>query len=270
MPVVDVNGVPLHYVEQGNRDRPTVVLAHSMLFGTEVFDALAADLAGEFHLVMPDLHGHGRSGYRTPLTIDGITADYHRLIHALGLTDVTWVGYSIGGMIGMRLALAHPGMLRALVLVATTAAAEPPHLRDATGKLWELFRDGHREDIVDAALQFFFSPATYQQQPELIARYRQNVVERGDVAGIVAAANAAMDRDDIRSQIGSIDVPTLVIAGKDDVGGAAPPEAEAIAARIPGAELAIVENASHLLAVEKPREFVELVSSFVRSASASR
>ena len=130
-----------------------------------------------------------------------------------------------------------------------TASAEPSHLREAAGTLWELFAAGHRDDIVDAALQFFFSPTTYREQPELIARYRRDVVERGDVAGVVAAARAAMERTDLMSAIGAITVPTLVVGGRDDIGAAAPAEAEAIAAAIPGARLAIVEDANHLLAL---------------------
>lgn len=265
MPVIDANGISLHYEEQGNPDHPTIVLAHPMLFGSEVFDGLAAELVDDFHLVRPHLHGHGRSGYRTPLTIDDITADFDVWLRTLKRTRVVWVGYSIGGMIGMRLALRQPNAIGALVLIAATASAEPPELRAATTQLWELFGDGHREDIVDSALQFFFSPATYAEQPELIARHRKDVVERGDVAGIVAAANAVLDRPDLLSRIGDIDVRTMVIAGRDDIGAAGPGEAEAIAARIPGAKLAIVERASHLLAVEQPRELNALVRAFVRS-----
>lgn len=270
MPIIDVDGTSLHYEEQGDRNRPTVVLVHPILFGSHVFDALAAELASDFHVVRPDVHGHGRSGYRAPLTIDGITADFHALMESLHLERVTWVGYSIGGMVGMRLAVRHPEAIGALALVATTASAEPPHLREAAGKLWQLFAAGHREDIVDAALQFFFSPATYREHPELIARYRRDVVERGDVDGIVAAAHAAMERTDIMATIRAIAVPTLVVAGRDDIGAAGPAEAQAIAAAIPGARLAIVEDANHLLALEKSAEFVRLVSTFVRSSSRDR
>jgi pimeloyl-ACP methyl ester carboxylesterase len=164
----------------------------------------------------------------------------------------------------MRLALAHPEGIDRLVLVATTASAEPPQLAEAAGQLWALFAAGHREDIVDAALQFFFAPATYQEQADLVARYRKDVVGRGDVTGIVAAATAAMKRDDIMARLGAIGAPTLVVAGREDIGAAGPAEAEAIATAIPGAQLTIIDQANHLLAVERPREFVAAVSAFVR------
>ena len=268
MPTIDVNGTPLHYEEQGTRGRAPVLLVPPILFGSDVFDSLAAALASDFHVIRPDVHGHGRSGWRAPLTLDGITADFRTLVECLDLHDVIWVGYSVGGMIGMRLA-AEPSLIRRLVLIATTASAEPPHLREASGKLWELFAAGHREDIVDAALQFFFSPATYAEHPDLIARYRKDVVERGDVSGIVAAAEAVMARADFSAELARIPIPTLVIAGRDDIGAAGPTEAESIAAGIPGAKLAIVERANHLLALEKPGEFVRLVGEFVRETAAT-
>jgi 3-oxoadipate enol-lactonase len=266
MPTVQIDGTPLHYEDEGDRGRPTVVLVHPILFGTEVFDELASDLRRDFHLVRVDVHGHGRSGFRTPLTVDGMADDFNALLRHLEVGPVAWVGYSIGGMIGMRLALAHPEAIDRLVLVATTASAEPPHLVEAAGNLWKLFAAGHREDIADAALQFFFSPATYREQPELVARHRRSMIERGDVSGIVAAAHAAMNRDDVSAKLGAIRVPTLVVAGRDDVGAAGQAEAERIAATIPGARLAILERANHLLAVERPREFVDVASRFLREA----
>src|SRR6185369_1071446 len=97
---------------------PTVVLVPPILFGATALDTLAATLVRDFHVIRPDLHGHGRSGWREPLTLDGITADFHELLRRLDLRRVTWVGYTIGGMIGMRLALADPELIRGLVLVA--------------------------------------------------------------------------------------------------------------------------------------------------------
>jgi 3-oxoadipate enol-lactonase len=263
---VHIDGVTLHYEEEGDRRRPPIVLAHSVLFGTEIFDDLAAELAQDFYVVRVDVHGHGRSGFRTPQTIDAMVADFHALLRHLDLGPVTWVGYSIGGMIGMRLALAQPEAIDRLVLVATAASAEPAHLVEAAGTLWTLYAAGHREDVADAALPFFFSPTTLADQPDLVARHRRSMVEREDVAGIVAAARAAMQRDDVAAKLGAIRVPTLIVAGREDIGASDVAEAERMAAAIGGAQLAIVERANHLLAVERPREFVDVVSAFLRSA----
>lgn len=263
MPVIDVNGVALNYREMGSRDKRTVVFAHPMLFGSEAFNHLASELVNDFHLILLDLHGHGESGYRTPLTLEEMTADYDHLLTRLNLTNVIWIGHSIGGMIGMRLALAHPEAIDSLILIATTARLDPPQLHEQAWPLWEMFRDGHREDIVDAALQFNFAPATFKNQPQLIEHYRDKVITYQNAEGVFEAARAVFNRTDISDQIHAIQAPTLVIAGKEDT-AISPAESELIAARIPNAQVAIMDDASHMIVVEKPREVAQLIREFLQ------
>lgn len=270
MPVIDIGGFGHGYRELGNRDKRTIVLAHPILFDSTVFDHLASELANDFHLVILDIHGHGESGYRAPLTLEGMSDDYHQLLTRLDLPNVTWVGYSIGGMVGLRLALAHPEAIDSLILIATTARPDPPQIREQTWHLWEMFRAGHREDIVDGALQFFFAANTFEREPQLVASYRNKVTDCNQVRGegIFEVARAVFDRTDISEQIGAIKTPTLAIAGKEDL-LAPPPELELIASRLPNARLAIVDEASHLLVVEKPEEVAEIIGEFLRGKAAA-
>ncbi len=262
MPVININEVALNYRELGNRRNRTMVFTHTVLWDAEMLDHLVSEFANDFHLIVVDLHGHGQSGYRTPLTLEEMAGDYHQLLAKLGLSSVIWVGYSIGGMLGMRLALAHPETIASLILIATTARLDPPELREQTWQLWEMFRDGHREDIADAALQFFFAPATYQNQPQLIEHYRHKLINRKNIEGMFEAARASVYRTDISDQIAAIKAPTLVIAGKEDP-ATSPAESELIASRIPNAQLALIDEASHLLVVEKPREVAPIIRQFL-------
>jgi 3-oxoadipate enol-lactonase len=262
MPVSEINGVSLSYSELGSRDRRTIVLAHPMLFGPEAFDHLAAELVNDSHLILLELHGHGESGFRTPQTLDGMTEDISHLLTRLNLTKVIWIGHSIGGMIGMRLALANPELIDSLILIATTARLDPPQLREQAWPLWEMFRDGHREDIVDAALQFNFAPATYKNQPQLIEHYRNFVINFQNAAGVFEAVSAVFNRTDISDEIKSIKAPVLVIAGKEDI-AITPAESEVIASRIPNARLSVIADASHMLVVEKSEEVAKLVHEFL-------
>jgi pimeloyl-ACP methyl ester carboxylesterase len=270
MPVIDINGVGLNYRELGSRDRRTVVFAHPVLFDSTVFDHLVSELAPGFHLILLDIHGHGESGYRTPLTLEDMADDYYQLLTKLNLPKVTWVGYSIGGMVGMRLALAHPEAIDSLILMATTARLDPPQLREQTWALWEMFRAGHREEIVDAALPFFFAAATFRSQPQLVADYRDKVASynQAQAEGIFEAARATFARADISERLGAIEAPTLAIAGKEDP-LAPPEELELIASRIPNARLAIVEETSHLLLAERPQQVAQIVRDFLQKGKAA-
>lgn len=197
-----------------------------------------------------------------------MAADYDHLLTELGLRRVLWIGHSIGGMIGMRLALAHPEAIESLVLIATAARLDPPQLREQAWPLWKMFRAGHREDIVDVAFQLLFAAATFKNQPELIGHYRNQVIHIQDGEGIFQAVSAVFNRTDISDQIGEIKTPTLVIAGKEDL-LAAPAESEVIASRIPNARLAIIEDASHMLVVEKPREVAQMIGEFLEAKRAA-
>src|SRR5262245_8403262 len=265
MPIININGVGLNYRELGSRDKRAIVFAHLLLFDSETFDRLASELVNDYHLILLDIHGHGESGYRTPLTLEEMAADYHQLLTMLDLTNVSWIGHSIGGKIGIRLALANPEAIDSLILIATTARLDPPQLREQTWPRWEMFRDGHREDIVDAALQFVFAPATRKNQPQLIEHYRDKVINYENADGVFEAASAVFNRTDLSDQISAIEAPTLVIAGRED--SAMPPaESEFIASRIPNAQLAVIDEASHMLVVEKPREVTQIIREFLESS----
>jgi pimeloyl-ACP methyl ester carboxylesterase len=254
--------VALNYRELGRRGNRTVVLAHSIPFGAEVLDRVASELADEYHLVVPDMHGHGTSGYRTPLTLEDMAADFHRLLAGLGLSTMTWVGYSIGGAIGIRLALDHPEAVDGLVLISTVARLDPPELREQALRLWEKFRAGQRNEVAGPAMRAFFAPATLETQPGLVERYRERLISLEGADGIFEAVRAVFDRTDVGERIAAIEAPTLVIVGKDDM--AVPPaESEWIASRIANARLAVVDDASHMIAVEKPEELVRLVREFL-------
>ena len=269
MTVIGINDVRLNYRELGSRDKHTVVFAHPVLFDSTAFAPLVSKLAPDFHLILLDIHGHGESGYRTPLMLEEMATDYYRLLTILDLPKVTWVGYSIGGMIGMRLALAHPEIIDSLILIATTARLDPPQLREQTWALWEMFSAGHREDIVDAALQFFFAAATLRSQPRLVAEYRDKITgyNQSQAEGIFEAARATFARSDISEQISAIKSPTLAIAGREDL-LAPPSELELIASRIPNAQLAVIDDASHLLVAEKPQQVAQTVREFLQRKKA--
>jgi 3-oxoadipate enol-lactonase len=129
-----------------------------------------------------------------------------------------------------------------------------------------MFRAGHREDIVDAALQFFFAPSTFLHQPELVATYREDILSynQPQADGMFEAARAVLDRQDISDQIKAIAAPTLVIAGKEDL-VPVPAEMELIASRIPHARLAVIDDASHLFAIEKPEQVSLIVKQFLHA-----
>jgi pimeloyl-ACP methyl ester carboxylesterase len=266
MPIQTINNVPLYYDERGNRTGPSLVFAGPAIFGVAGFDDLIPLLEKDFHIIRMDVHGHDRSGLRTPLVLEEMADDCHELLARLGLSRAVWVGHSVGGMIGMRLAYKYPNALAALVLIATTARLDPPPLLDQMWQLWQAFRAGQRATIADQALLFFFAQATFREQPELVRRYRDKIIEFPNAENVFQCACAVLGRTEITESLSAIFAPTLVIAGRED--RAPPPvESQVITEHIPNARSVVIEQASHLVPAEKPREVAQAMHGFLQGLS---
>lgn len=265
MPRIVLNHVTIGYRELGLRTQPTIVFAHPMLWGPDAFRELLEGLAKNFHVIAVDIHGHGASGVYPGMTLDSMADDLRAALEQIGVVNLTWIGVSVGGMLGMRLAMQSPRWIRRLVLMSTTAQLDPPPLREATFALWKRFRDGERRTVADLALPFFLSPATMRDQPDLVAAVRREMAEAGDVSAAFEAAQAVFDREGLDDRISGIAAPTLVLQGADDP-MTGPAQAEFMASKIPGAELTILKDANHLFPIEKPAETLERIQRFLRRA----
>jgi pimeloyl-ACP methyl ester carboxylesterase len=115
---VSVNGLELHYLDWGNAGAPSVVCVHGYTSSAEPFNALARHFHDRFHIVAPDVRGHGESAWSS----DGAyqyrdqVSDLAGLVDQLGLTRFIMIGTSMGGIIAMAYAEAHAERLLGLVI----------------------------------------------------------------------------------------------------------------------------------------------------------
>jgi 3-oxoadipate enol-lactonase len=188
-----------------------------------------------------------------------LVADAVRLLDEAALESVSWIGLSMGGMIGQGLAIAHPGRVRNLVLSNTTSR----YAGDAQ-ILWteraRIARSEGMERLADLIMSRYFSPGFMERRPSDVETFRRVVLEM-DAEGYAACCEAIGNLD-FHSSLPQISCPTLVIAGEADV--ATPPAvAEEMASQIDGARLEVIAGAGHLSAVERPDEFARLLRSFL-------
>jgi pimeloyl-ACP methyl ester carboxylesterase len=115
---VSVNGLDLRYLDWGNAGAPPVVCVHGYTSSAEAFNALARHFHDRFHIVAPDVRGHGESAWSP----DGAyqyrdqVGDLAGLVDQLGLARFTLIGTSMGGIIAMAFAAAHAERLAGLVI----------------------------------------------------------------------------------------------------------------------------------------------------------
>jgi 3-oxoadipate enol-lactonase len=246
--------IALAYELAGPGDAPPLVLGGSLGSTYAMWDPQWQALAGDFRLVRFDHRGHGASPVPPgPYSIDELGADALALLDRLELARVSYCGLSLGGMVGMWLAINAPERIERLVLICTSAhidgaayAERAVQVRDA----------GTVAAVSEAVLGRWFTPPFTAEHPAVIDAFRTmlNASAPEGYAGC-AEAIAAMD---LRDGLGSIAAPTLVIAGADDP--ALPPEhGEAIATAIPGARFVVLEPAAHLANVEQADAVTRLI-----------
>lgn len=153
--------------------------------------------------------------------------------------ELFWVGVSLGGAIGMRLAIDEPERVERLALICTSARfGDPQGWRDRAA----LVREQGLEPLVERLLERWFTPSFAD-----VRRYREMFLAT-DPEGYARCCDA-LAAWDAREEVAGIAAPTLVVSGADDP--AAPPDDGALLAeRIPNARHVVLPNARHLASVE--------------------
>jgi 3-oxoadipate enol-lactonase len=231
--------IPHHEV---TGDGPTVLMGSSLGTSLQMWDG-QLPLAERFRLVRYDHRGHGESPAPPgPYEIADLASD----VLELGLGRTHYVGLSIGAMIGMWLAANAPERIDRLILICTSAQLGPPSMwQERAAKVLEA---GSTEPVADPVVDRWLTPAFAAEHPDARARLRA-MLASADPAGY-AACCGAIERMDLRADLGRITAPTLVISGADDL--ATPVEHQRlIAEAMPGARHEILSPAAHVAAVEQ-------------------
>ena len=260
MPFVRVDDLVVHYELTGPADAPVVAFGNSLGTSYHLWDDNVGALVDRFRLLRYDMRGHGLTSV-TPgerrASVDTLTSDLVGLLDVLDIGRVRYVGLSIGGMVGQRFAATLPQRVEALALCATGSQL-------GTAELWNtriaaVEKDGVAS-LVDGILARWFTETTRRERPDLVAGFGTMVArppDAGYIGGCISVRDADLRADDRR-----IIAPTLIISGRDDL--AAPPAAgEAMHAAIPGARLALLDGAAHILNAERPAQFNSLLATFL-------
>lgn len=252
MPLLSVNGVGLH-VEDSGGDGAPIVFSHGLLFSTRMFDAQVAALRDRYRCVAYDHRGQGQSEVPSlrSMAIEDCYRDAVALIETLGLAPCHFVGLSMGGFVGMRIAARRPELLRTLALLDTSADAEPAEnvpryrLLNAVARLLGPWAVAGKVMPIVFSRTFLADGAREAERAEWKRRIGANR------RSVWRAVNGVIERGAIYDELKSIRAPTLVVVGDEDV-ATAPPKAERIAGAVAGARLVRVPAAGHSSPIEQP------------------
>ena len=262
-----VNGAELYYEIAGSGH--PLLLIHAGVADSRMWDEHFDDFAGHYRVIRYDLRGFGQS-----MMPGGAYAGYEdaaRLLDFLGVAQAHVVGISFGGRVALDLALAYPERVTALVLGAPSVGGHRPPA--------EVLRFAEAEDTalergdLDAATELnlrMWVDGPYRQPNEVDASVRRRVGEMQRHAFTISEPEDAEERPltpPAIERLAEVGVPTLVLVGDQDI-----PDkvvmAERLAAEIPGARMAIIQGVAHMLSMEKPAVFSQLVLDFLRVTEA--
>lgn len=250
----------LAYRIDGKEAKPALVLASSLGTTWELWDAQLPALVRDFRVVRFDHPGHGRSPIPdAPVTVESLADGAIEVLDALELERVSFCGLSLGGMVGMALALRAPERLGRLVLCCTAAYLGPV---EGWHERARVVRARGTSAIAEAVVGRWFTQPFREESPATVTRFRE-MLEAIPAEGYAACCEAIAGWD-ARSDVSAIRAPTLVISGADDV--ATPVEdGTFLAESIPGAELTVLPECAHLANVEQPTLFARTLLHHLRA-----
>lgn len=251
-------GVRLHWAIEG--DGPPLLLLNSIGTDLHLWDGVMPHLRG-YRVVRMDTRGHGRSGApEGDYSLEMLMEDVIAVLDDAGLDRVAIAGVSLGGMIAMALALDHPERVSVLLPVCTSATMDST----AWAARVNAVRNGGTEAIVDLAMSRFLSPAFVQSEPGVAARLADGLRGMAD-AGYAGCAAAIRDMD-IYWRLGTLRLPTLVIAGDRDTSTPFETHGAHIVEAIPDARSTIL-HAAHLAPLEAPADLAAAITGFLEETA---
>jgi len=208
-----------------------------------------------------DLRGFGDSSVVPPYSMEQYADDAAHLLDQLHIEKVVVVGCSMGGYVSLAFWRRHRSRVRALVLADTRAGVDSEEGLERRHHLIHLARTEGATAIANLQIPSLVGKTTRDKQPDTFDAIHR-MVAQAPVDGIVGALEAMMIRPDSSTTLATIDVPTLIIVGEEDVPTPVK-DARFLAERIPASRLEVIAQAGHLCNMERPAAFNHVLTEFL-------
>ena len=264
-----IDGFELFWESAG--EGPTVVLIHAGVTDSRMWDDLFSKLSGDFRCVRYDLRGFGRSSF--PGGSYSHVTDLDSLFRTAGIHSAAVVGASLGGQIAIEFSLSYPRRVTRLVLAASALGGFQwsEEIREFASAEDAALDAGDVDKAVELNLRMWVDGPSREPSRvpetvrERVREMQSNAFEKQLRAYEQSPPPSSTDdlEPPAAARLTEIQAPTLVVVGDKDV-----PDILKIADRltkeIPNARRVTIPNTAHMLSLEKPEEFNEIVAAFLR------
>ncbi len=262
MPHVRVNGVNLFYTDQGSGSE-TIVFSHGLLWSHLMFEKQVELLQKNYRVIAYDHRGQGGSEFQGPFDMDTLGDDAAELVKKLVGGPVHFMGLSMGGFTGMRLAARYPELVKSLILLETSANAEPVENHPKYKMLNGLVKwFGILPMIADQVMPIMFAKSWLENPANKAEVKRWKFELRKNKKSITQPVEGVIYRSGVEDELEKIQCPTMIIVGDEDV-ATKPDKAKFINMGIKDSILHEIQGAGHSSCIEKPDEVNQLISSWL-------
>lgn len=221
-----------------------------------------------FRLTLIDLRGFGKSGVSDRWSHEVMAEDVWRLLNYLEIEKTALLGFSMSGPTAMRLAIDHPDLVTALILVSSILplAEKRPSERQKNETALEiaiLERQGieawaKNTGIFNGVIMGPF----FERKPDLRPLW-ERIIRRNEANNLATVLKLKTQNKPLnwRSQLGEIKTPTLIIAGANDISFV--DASRNLSRRIPNSKLMVMKNSGHMLSLENPKKFASVLIDFI-------
>jgi 3-oxoadipate enol-lactonase len=246
----------------GPAGAPALVLGPSLGTSTIVWSRAEPALRARFRVIRWDLPGHGLARPATAsFTMEELADAVHTALTELGEHKVRYAGISMGGAVGIALALRHPETVAALSPICSGARiGDPAAWRERAASV----RATGTAALVVPSAQRWFAPGSMERDPDLAGRLLHALRDADD--GSYAYCCEALAAFDARDALGDLSAPTLAMWGEHD-GVVGEAEARLVADRVVDGRAVMIAGAGHLAPAEQPAEVVDRLIGSLQEAA---
>lgn len=265
MPYAQVNEAKLYYEDTGG-DKPAVLFTHGIFFSNVMFTPQFEALKAQYRCIGLDWRGQGKSevtlgGY----DVDNLARDCMALMTHLGLEQFHWVGLSIGGVVGIRMAAERSARIKSLFAIGAAADCEPYEKLTKYETLFEKILNEGFESIRDQMAPIIFGPDFLADESRAALKERWiDIMCANDRVACCRAAAPILRRRDIRYLLPHVKCPVFVTTGEHD-GANGPKRAQIIHDGIAHSQLEIIPRAGHTSTIEEPAILNAMLLKFLGS-----
>lgn len=273
----------LHYVDWGNSAAPPLLLVHGGRDHCRNWDWVARRLRKDWHVIAPDLRGHGDSEWSKSAnySMAGYVYDLAQLIHQLKLAPVTIIGHSLGGAIAVRYAGIYPETVKRFVAIEGLGRSPKSRAENAAKSMVEKMRawiDEQREAAGRLPRRYKSIEDAFARMQEQNKHLSQEQARHLTVHGVVQNEDGTytwkfdnyvrvflpydMPQPDIEALWHNIASPSLMVYGKES--WASDPRTDGRAAHFKEATFVQIAGAGHWVHHDQLETFMKLVEPFLK------